>query len=38
VVASGRTIYEAIRHAYDAVDLIDWRNGYVRRDIGAKQL
>jgi len=38
VVSSGRTIYQAIRQAYDAVDLIDWRNGYVRRDIGAKQL
>jgi len=38
VVATGRTLYEAIRRAYDAHDLIDWRNGYVRRDIGAKQL
>jgi phosphoribosylamine--glycine ligase len=38
VVSTGRTIYQAIRQAYDAVDLIEWRNGYVRRDIGAKQL
>jgi len=38
IVSTGRTLYEALRRAYDGYELIEWRNGYVRRDIGAKQL
>ncbi len=34
VTARGATIAEAQRRAYEAVDLIDWPDGFVRRDIG----
>jgi phosphoribosylamine--glycine ligase len=34
VCASGKTVQEAQRRAYAAVDLIDWPDGFCRRDIG----
>jgi phosphoribosylamine--glycine ligase len=34
VTAMGRTITEAQRKAYEAVDRIDWPQGFCRRDIG----
>ena len=34
VTAFGKTVSEARRHAYAAVDLIDWPQGFCRRDIG----
>jgi phosphoribosylamine--glycine ligase len=34
VTAAGPTIAAAQRRAYEAVDLIDWPDGFVRRDIG----
>jgi phosphoribosylamine--glycine ligase len=34
VTATGKTIAEAQKRAYEAVDLIDWPEGYCRRDIG----
>jgi phosphoribosylamine--glycine ligase len=34
VTATGKTISEAQRRAYAAVDLIDWPQGFCRRDIG----
>ncbi|HUB97510.1 MAG TPA: phosphoribosylamine--glycine ligase [Stellaceae bacterium] len=34
VVARGRTVGEAQRRAYEAVDRIDWPGGFCRRDIG----
>ena len=34
VCASGKTIAEAQRHAYEAVDRIKWPEGFCRRDIG----
>jgi phosphoribosylamine--glycine ligase len=34
VTALGATITEAQRRAYEAVDLIDWPDGFCRRDIG----
>jgi phosphoribosylamine---glycine ligase len=34
VTATGKTIAEAQRRAYEAVDLIDWPEGFCRRDIG----
>ena len=34
VTATGTTIAEAQRRAYAAVDLIDWPQGFCRRDIG----
>jgi phosphoribosylamine--glycine ligase len=36
VTAMGRTVSEAQRKAYAAVDLIDWPEGFCRRDIGYK--
>jgi phosphoribosylamine--glycine ligase len=36
VTAIGKTVEEAQRRAYRAVDLIDWPQGFCRRDIGAK--
>ena len=38
VSARGRSIEEAIRKAYEAVDLIHFDGGFCRRDIGAKAL
>ena len=34
VTALGRTVGEAQARAYEAVDRIDWRHGFCRRDIG----
>jgi phosphoribosylamine--glycine ligase len=34
VTATGATVTEAQRKAYEAVDLIDWPGGFCRRDIG----
>jgi len=34
VTALGATITEAQRKAYEAVDRIDWPEGFCRRDIG----
>jgi len=34
VCASGRTVKEAQARAYQAVDLIEWPEGFYRRDIG----
>ncbi len=34
VTAAGRTVAEARKRAYAAVDLIDWPQGFCRRDIG----
>ncbi|HSC19215.1 MAG TPA: phosphoribosylamine--glycine ligase [Rhizomicrobium sp.] len=34
VTATGRTVAEARERAYRALDLIDWPNGFCRRDIG----
>ncbi|ACJ00953.1 phosphoribosylamine--glycine ligase [Rhodospirillum centenum] len=38
VTASARTIIDAQRQAYAAVDLIDWPEGFCRRDIGWRAL
>jgi phosphoribosylamine--glycine ligase len=34
VTAHGSTVSEAKDRAYEAVDLIDWPQGFCRRDIG----
>ena len=34
VTAIGKTVAEAQKRAYEAVDLIDWPEGFCRRDIG----
>ncbi len=34
IASSGATAAEAQRRAYGAVDLVDWPNGFCRRDIG----
>jgi phosphoribosylamine--glycine ligase len=34
VCASGKTVVEAQRRAYEAVDRIKWPEGFCRRDIG----
>jgi phosphoribosylamine--glycine ligase len=34
VTATGKTVGEAQKRAYAAVDLIDWPQGFCRRDIG----
>ncbi len=38
IAASGRTIRDAVERAYKAVDLIDWPEGYCRRDVGWRAL
>lgn len=38
VTATGATIAEAQKRAYEAVDLIDWPEGFCRRDIGWRAL
>ena len=38
VTATGRTLKEAQTRAYQAVDLIDWPQGFCRRDIGWRAL
>jgi len=38
VTATGRTLQEARTRAYHAVDLIDWPEGFCRRDIGWRGL
>jgi phosphoribosylamine--glycine ligase len=34
VTALGQTVMDAQKRAYQAVDLIDWPDGFCRRDIG----
>ena len=34
VTASGKTVSEAQRRAYEAIDRIKWSEGFCRRDIG----
>ncbi|ALE04068.1 phosphoribosylamine--glycine ligase [Bartonella ancashensis] len=34
ITAIGKNIAQAQKYAYDAVDCIDWKQGFVRRDIG----
>ncbi len=36
IVASAQSFKEARRKAYEAVDLIEWKDGFVRRDIAKK--
>jgi phosphoribosylamine--glycine ligase len=38
VGARGKTIADAQRLAYRAVDLVDWPEGFCRRDIGWRAL
>jgi len=38
VCAMGQTVSEARERAYRAVDLIDWPEGFCRRDIGQRAL
>ena len=38
VTASGETLKEAVERAYAGVDLIDWPEGFCRRDIGWRAL
>jgi phosphoribosylamine--glycine ligase len=38
VTATGKTVKEAQTRAYKAVDLIDWPEGFCRRDIGWRAL
>jgi len=38
VTATGKTVKEAQTRAYQAVDLIDWPEGFCRRDIGWRAL
>ena len=38
VTGLGATLGEARLRAYDAVDRIDWPEGFCRRDIGASAL
>ncbi|GAA4660485.1 phosphoribosylamine--glycine ligase [Bartonella pachyuromydis] len=34
ITATGKTVMDAQKRAYEAVDCIDWPEGFVRRDIG----
>lgn len=34
ITATGKTVSEAQRRAYEAIDLIEWPEGFCRRDIG----
>ncbi|MEW9306550.1 phosphoribosylamine--glycine ligase [Labrys neptuniae] len=34
ITANGKTVAEAQKRAYEAVDLVDWPEGFSRRDIG----
>jgi phosphoribosylamine---glycine ligase len=36
VCASGKTVREAQQRAYQAVDRINWPDGFCRRDIGGQ--
>jgi phosphoribosylamine--glycine ligase len=38
VTATGASVGEAQAHAYEAVDRIDWPEGFCRRDIGWRAL
>jgi phosphoribosylamine--glycine ligase len=38
VTASGATLREAVDRAYAGVDVIDWPEGFCRRDIGWRAL
>jgi phosphoribosylamine---glycine ligase len=36
VCATGKTVTEAQRRAYAAIDRIEWPDGFCRRDIGSQ--
>ena len=38
VTATGRSVTEALKTAYQAVDMIDWPEGFCRRDIGWREI
>jgi phosphoribosylamine--glycine ligase len=38
VTARGKSVAEAQKRAYQAVDLIDWPEGFCRRDIGFRAI
>jgi len=38
VTATGATVTEALKTAYRAVDMIDWPEGFCRRDIGWREI
>jgi phosphoribosylamine--glycine ligase len=38
VTATGKTVTEALKNAYAAVDMIDWPEGFCRRDIGWREI
>jgi phosphoribosylamine--glycine ligase len=38
VTATATTLKEAVARAYEAVDLIDWPDGFCRRDIAWRAL
>ena len=38
VTATGETVTEALKTAYEAVDMIDWPEGFCRRDIGWREI
>lgn len=38
ITATGKDVKEAHKKAYDAVDLIDWPEGFCRRDIGFRAM
>lgn len=38
ITATGATVTDAVRSAYRAVDMIDWPEGFCRRDIGWREV
>ena len=38
VTSLGQSVSEARRRAYEAVDMIDWPQGFCRRDIGWREV
>ena len=38
VTAMGKTVTEALETAYRAIDMIDWPEGFCRRDIGWREI
>jgi len=38
VTATGKTVTDALKTAYRAVDMIDWPEGFCRRDIGWREI
>jgi phosphoribosylamine--glycine ligase len=38
VTATGKSVTEALKTAYAAVDMIDWPEGFCRRDIGWREI